>query len=380
MKAYFDNASTTCISPEVLEVMKPYYLEKYGNASTMHQWGVDASEALEKSRESIAKFMKVKPRELVFTGCGTESDNLALKGIAFSTQKKHLITTQIEHPAVLKTAVWLEKQGFDVDYLSVDSQGFVKPETLEKKIRNDTALVSIMTANNEIGTIEPIEELAKITHDHGALFHTDAVQAFGKIPLMLEHVDLLSASAHKLHGPKGIGLLYVKEGTQLTPLLHGGGHEYGLRSATENMPGIVGFAKAVELAEKHMENEAKRQSNLRDKLIKSLESIDDSWLNGPRERLPNNAHFGFDFVEGESLVLRLDANGIAVGTGSACSSHDLMPSHVLLAIGLPPEKAHGSLRLTMSKYTTEEEVDYVIDCVPNVVGDLRKLSPLVRRS
>lgn len=381
VEVYMDNASTTRVDERVVEAMKPYSLEKYGNASTMHSWGVEAAEALEEAREQLSKFLGVSSKEIVFTGCGTEADNLALKGIAFaSKEKKHIITTQVEHPAVLKSAGWLEKQGFEVTYLPVDEHGFVKPKTLEEALRKDTLLVSIMYANNEIGTIEPIAQLSRLVKEHGALFHTDAIQAFGKIPLELEHVDLLSASAHKLHGPKGVGMLFVREGTKLVPFLHGGGHEHGLRSATENIPSIVGFAKAVELASQSMEKEARRQASLRDNLVENITSIDDSWLNGSRDkRLPNNAHFGFDYIEGESLVLRLDAEGIAAGTGSACSSHDLKPSHVLTAIGLPPEKAHGSLRLTLSRYTTQEEVDYVIEKVPGVVEDLRKLSPLAKK-
>jgi cysteine desulfurase len=383
MEAYMDNAATTRVDDQVIEAMKPFFTDNYGNASTLHHWGSDAAEALQKSRASIATFLGVSPAEIVFTGCGTESDNLALKGVAFANKAKgkHIITTAIEHPAVLKPAEWLEKQGFKVTVLPVDTKGFVDPAQLEKAIRKDTILVSVMYANNEIGTIEPIKELSRIAHEHGALFHTDAVQAFGKIQLELENVDLLSASAHKLHGPKGVGLLFVRSGTPLTPLLHGGGHEHGLRSATENVAGIAGFAKAVELASKDMDSEAKRQTKMRDRLIDESLKVEDSWLNGPREnRLPNNANFGFDFVEGESLVLRLDAEGIAASTGSACSSRELKPSHVLTAIGLPPEKAHGSLRLTLSKYNTDEEIGYVIDKIPQIVCDLRKLSPLARPS
>lgn len=379
MRVYLDNAATTRTADEVIDAMEPFFSREYGNASTMYSWGVEANEAMEKSRKSISKFLDISPKELVFTGCGTEADNLALKGVAFASKGKHIITSSIEHPAVLEPAKWLETRGFEVTYLPVDKDGFVNAEEFEAAIRPDTFLASIMYANNEIGTIEPISALSKIAHEHEVLFHTDAVQAFAKIPLDLKNVDLLSASAHKIHGPKGVGLLYVKEGTPLTPILHGGGHEHGLRSATENVPGIVGFAKAVELASKKMKSEHERQSKLRDRLLDEIPKISDSWVNGPRERLPNNAHFGFDFVEGESLVLRLDAEGIASGTGSACSSHDLKPSHVLTGIGLPAEKAHGSLRLTLSRYTTEEEIDYVMEKVPKVVEDLRRLSPLVKR-
>jgi len=371
-----DHAATTPVAPEVLEAMNPYFSEKFGNSASLHYFGREAENALEDARRSIAKFFGVKPEEIFFTSGGTEADNLALKGIASAFGKGHIITSQIEHHAILHTAKWLENHGFDVTYLPVDKYGFVNPEDVEKTIRKDTILVSIMHANNEIGTIEPIEEIGKICRKYGVYFHTDAVQTVGKIPIPTKNIDLLSSSAHKLYGPKGVGLLYIKNGVKIEPIQHGGGHERGMRSGTENVAGIVGFAKAIELAKKHMDKEAKRLSALRDELIKETLKIGDSWLNGhPTKRLPGNAHFGFKFIEGEALILLLDEMGIAASTGSACSSKSLKPSHVLTAIGLKPEEAHGSLRLTLGKDNNEEDIKYAADAIQDVVEKLRKISP-----
>jgi len=371
-----DHAATTPVAPEVLEAMNPYFSEKFGNSASLHYFGREAENALEDARRYIAKFFGVKPEEIFFTSGGTEADNLALKGIASAFGKGHIITSQIEHHAILHTAKWLENHGFDVTYLPVDKYGFVNPEDVEKTIRKDTILVSIMHANNEIGTIEPIEEIGKICRKYGVYFHTDAVQTVGKIPIPTKNIDLLSSSAHKLYGPKGVGLLYIKNGVKIEPIQHGGGHERGMRSGTENVAGIVGFAKAIELAKKHMDKEAKRLSALRDELIKETLKIGDSWLNGhPTKRLPGNAHFGFKFIEGEALILLLDEMGIAASTGSACSSKSLKPSHVLTAIGLKPEEAHGSLRLTLGKDNNEEDIKYAADAIQDVVEKLRKISP-----
>ncbi len=371
-----DHAATTPVAPEVLEAMNPYFSEKFGNSASLHYFGREAENALEDARRYIAKFFGVKPEEIFFTSGGTEADNLALKGIASAFGKGHIITSQIEHHAILHTAKWLENHGFDVTYLPVDKYGFVNPEDVEKTIRKDTILVSIMHANNEIGTIEPIEEIGKICRKYGVYFHTDAVQTVGKIPIPTKNIDLLSSSAHKLYGPKGVGLLYIKNGVKIEPIQHGGGHERGMRSGTENVAGIVGFAKAIELAKKHMDKEAKRLSALRDELIKETLKIGDSWLNGhPTKRLPGNAHFGFKFIEGEALILLLDEMGIAASTGSACSSKSLKPSHVLTAIGLKPEEAHGSLRLTLGKDNNEEDIKYATDAIQDVVEKLRKISP-----
>jgi cysteine desulfurase len=379
-KVYMDYAATTPVDPRVLEAMKPYFLKKYGNSMSLHRWGREAKEALEESREKVASMMNAEPREIIFTSSATESNNLALKGIAFANKEKgkHIIVSAIEHHCVLESAHWLEKQGFKVTYLPVDKYGLINLNQLENAIRKDTILVSIMHANNEIGTIEPIEKIGKICREKGIYFHTDAAQSFGKIPIDVKKmkVDLLTVNAHKMYGPKGVGALFVREGTEIEPLLHGGGHEFGLRSSTINVAGIVGFATAVEIQKKEMDSDARKQAKMRDKLIKEVLKIEDSHLNGhPTKRLPNNTNFWFAFIEGESLVMRLDMHGIAASTGSACSSESLEPSHVLLAIGLKPHEAHGSLRLTLGKYNTEEDVDYVLEVLPKVVEDLRKISP-----
>ena len=381
MKVYMDHAATTPMDKEVFEAMKPYFLEKYGNASSLHSFGMEAKEALEKSRERVANLIGASVDEIIFTGGGTESDNLAIKGIAFRAGKGHIITSSIEHPAVLETCRFLEKKGFKVTYLPVDKYGMVNPEDVENAIEKDTILITIMHANNEIGTIEPIEEIGKIASEKGILFHTDAVQSVGKLPINVKkiNVDLLSISAHKIYGPKGVGALYIRKGTKIDAIIHGGGHERGLRSSTENIPGIVGLAKACSLAGERMEVDVKKMKRLRDILIKGVLEIEESYLNGhPEKRLPNNAHFYFKGIEGESLILMLDDAGIAASTGSACSSKKLTASHVLLAIGLKPEDAHGSLRLTLGRENTEEEVEYVLETLPKIVKKLREISPMWR--
>ncbi len=379
MKVYLDHAATTPVDKEVLEAMLPFFDEKFGNASSLHAYGREAREALEKSKEEVAKLINADADEIIFTGSGTESDNLAIKGIAFKHGKGHIITSKIEHPAVLETCKYLEKKGFDVTFLPVDEYGLVKPEDVENAIRDDTILISIMHANNEIGTIEPIEEIGEIARKHGILFHTDAVQSAGKIEIDVKkiNVDLLSMSSHKIYGPKGVGALYVRRGVKLEPVLHGGGHEKGMRSSTENVAGIVGFAKACEICRRRMHEDADKITRLRDKIIKEVLKIEESYLTGhPTRRLPNNASFYFKGIEGESLVLMLDAKGIATSTGSACSSKKLQASHVLLAIGIRPEDAHGSLRVTLGRENTEEEIDYFLEVLPEVVEELRKISPM----
>ena len=374
-----DYAATTPVDPRVVEAMLPYFTEKFGNSATLYSIGQEAEAVLEDCRRNVAKLLGTKPSEIFFTSGGTESDNLALKGIAFANKSRgrHIITSQIEHHAVLHPAEWLEKQGFRVTYLPVDKYGMVSPENVEKAISEDTILVSIMHGNNEIGTIEPIEEIGKICKEHGIYFHTDAVQTVGKIPISLKNVDLLSSSSHKIYGPKGVGIIFIKEGTKIEPIIHGGGHEHGMRSGTENIAGIVGYTKALELCIKEMKPETKKLLKFRKRLIEEIDKIPDCWLNGhPEKRLPGNVHFCFRFIEGESLILLLDQKGIEASTGSACSSKSLKPSHVLTAIGLKPEEAHGSLRLTMGRFTTEEDVKKVIEILPGVVERLRKISPL----
>ncbi len=381
MRVYMDHAATTPVDVDVVKAMQPYFSSKYGNASSLHSYGQEARKALEESRDTVSSIMHADPREIIFTSGGTESDNMAIKEIAWSNLKKgkHLITTKIEHHAVENSFKFLEKQGFKVTWLEVDKHGLVDPVDVEKAITNETTLVSVMHANNEIGTIEPIKAIGSICRNKGVYFHTDAVQTFGKIPIDVKdmNIDLLSASSHKLYGPKGVGLIYIKKGTKIQPFMHGGNHEFCLRSGTENIPGIVGFAKAAEMAEKDMQHRAQKEETLRDKLIRNVLEIPESWLNGhPKKRLPGNANFGFKYIEGESLLIHLDDKGIAGSTGSACSSKDLKPSHVLLAIGLTPVDAHGSLRLTLGKANTEEEIDYVGKELPGIVKNLRRVSPL----
>ena len=379
MRVYLDHAATTPVDEEVLKAMQEFFSKKFGNASSLHSWGREAREALEESREKVAKLINADANEIIFTGSGTESDNLAIKGIAYKHGKGHIITSRIEHPAVLETCKYLEKKGFDVTYLPVDKYGLVDPEKVEEAIKDDTILITIMHANNEIGTIEPIEEIGKIAKKHAIPFHTDAVQSVGKIDVDVKklNVDLLSMSSHKIYGPKGVGALFIKHGIKIEPILHGGGHEYGLRSSTENIAGIVGFAKACELAKKRLHEDAEKMKKLRDKIIKETLKIEESYLTGhPEKRLLNNASFYFKGIEGESLVLMLDAKGIATSTGSACSSKKLQASHVLLAIGIKPEDAHGSLRVTLGRENSEEEIDYFLEVLPQVVEELRKISPL----
>jgi cysteine desulfurase len=374
---YLDNASTTRVDERVLEEMLPFFTVKYGNSSSPHSFGQEAKEALELARNRVAGALNSFSEEIIFTSGGTESDNLAILGVAQKKAKGHIITSSIEHPAVHNACAFLEKNGFQVTYLPVTADGFISPESLANSIRIDTILVSIMHANNEIGTIQPIKELAKIAHEKNILFHTDAVQSFGKIPTDVKDlgVDLLSVSGHKIHGPKGVGALFVKKGTAVSPILHGGGHERGLRSGTENISGIVGFGAAAKLAKEEMGTNEKTKV-LRDKLINGLLAIEDTILNGAREpRLPNNANISFKFIEGEGILLLLDANGIAVSTGSACSSKSLKPSHVLIALGRSPEDAHGSVRMSLSKFTTSEDIEKVLEVLPRAVESLRKMSP-----
>ncbi|MBU5574916.1 MAG: cysteine desulfurase NifS [Candidatus Aenigmatarchaeota archaeon] len=383
-RIYLDNAATTKVDPRVLNLMKKFFTDKYGNPNSLHSFGIEAREAIEISREKIANLINANSNEIIFTSGGTESNNLAIKGIAFANKSKgkHIIVSSIEHHCVLETVHWLEKNGFKISFLDVDKYGVVNIEKLKSLIRRDTILVSIMHANNEIGTIEPIKEIGEICKDYNILFHTDAVQSFGKIEIDVKkyNIDLLSASSHKIHGPKGVGCLYIKEGTKIEPILHGGGQEFGIRSGTENVPGIVGFGKAAEICKKEMKNEKRRIEKMRDKLINNILNIENTRLNGhPKIRLPNNVNCSFEFIEGEALIGILNEFGIAASTGSACSSRSLKPSHVLLAIGLSPEIAHGSLRLTLGRFNTEKEIDYVIKKIPEAVEKLRNLSPYKKR-
>ncbi|MCR5687717.1 MAG: cysteine desulfurase NifS [Lachnospiraceae bacterium] len=379
---YMDNAATTRVAPEVLNAMLPYFCEQYGNPSSAYAFSGKIAENVAEARRTIAGFIGAKEREIYFTAGGSESDNWAIKGVADALREKgnHIITTAIEHHAVLHTCEFLEKHGFEVTYLPVDSRGFVDPKALEGAIKPSTVLISVMTANNEIGTIEPIAQIGKTAHEHGILFHTDAVQAFGHIPIDVDkmNIDMLSASAHKLNGPKGVGLLYVRTGTRISNLIHGGAQEYGRRAGTVNAAGIIGFAEAVRLAASEMDKVSAYEASLRDRLIRKVtEEIPYTIVNGDlKERLSNNASFCFRFIEGESLLLLLDKSGICASSGSACTSGSLDPSHVLLAIGLPHETAHGSLRLTLSKENTEEEVDRVAETLRQIVERLRSMSPL----
>ncbi|WP_139650609.1 cysteine desulfurase NifS [Raoultibacter phocaeensis] len=379
---YLDNAATTQMRPEALEAMMPHLTVAYGNASSIYPLGEEAAEALAEARHTVASAINADDREVYFTSGGSESDNWALIATAeaYEAKGKHIIASAIEHHAILHTAEYLEKRGFEVTRLPVDETGRVSPAVLEAAMRPDTILVSIMFANNEIGTVEPIAELAKIAHDHGALFHTDAVQAFGHLPIDVKElgVDLLSASAHKIYGPKGTGLLYLKRGVKTKAFIHGGQQERGLRAGTENVAGIVGFAKATELALTEQDEETARLTELRDHAIERIErEIPHSRLNGHRsERLPNNVNFSFEFIEGEGMLLQLAFKGISASSGSACTSGSLDPSHVLLAIGLPHEIAHGSLRLTLGRETTREDIDYTIDTLKATIENLRAMSPL----
>ena len=379
---YLDNAATTKTAPEVVEAMLPYFSEAYGNPSSIYSLAGESRKAVDQARETIAKALGARPEEIYFTAGGTESDNWALKAAAEFYRKKgnHIITTKIEHHAVLHSCQWLEKQGFEVTYLNVDENGVVRLEELKAAIRPTTILISVMYANNEIGTIQPIREIGEIAHEHGILFHTDAVQAFGQLPIQVDdcRIDMLSASGHKLNGPKGIGFLYIRKGVKIRSFIHGGAQERKRRAGTENVPGIVGLGKAVERAVGTMEERTETERRLRDYLIdRVLKEIPYARLNGHRsQRLPNNANFSFQFIEGESLLIMLDMEGICGSSGSACTSGSLDPSHVLLAIGLPHEIAHGSLRLTLNEEITKEELDYVVDTLKRIVEKLRGMSPL----
>lgn len=379
---YADNAATTPVSPTVFEAMKPFYTDLYGNPSSLYAIGRDAKKHLELARADVASCLGVEPHEIFFTSGGSESDNWAIKGVAHQLAKKgkkHIITSKFEHHAVLHTCAALEQEGFSVTYLDVHSDGLVRPEELEAAIREDTALVTIMYANNEIGTIQPIPELGAICKKHGVLFHTDAVQAAGNVPIQMkeQNIDLLSLSAHKLHGPKGVGVLAVRKGISLPNLIDGGAQERGRRAGTENVAGIVGLSVALKEACATMDERNKRLRSMRDRLIDGALQIERSHLNGDRAiRLPGNVNLCFEGIEGESLLLLLDLNGICGSSGSACTSGSLDPSHVLLAIGLPHEIAHGSLRLSLSDQNTEEDVDYILEVLPGIVERLRSMSPL----
>ncbi len=385
MFVYADNAATTRIAPQVLDAMLPYLKEEYGNPSTLYKLGREAKIAIEKAREQVAQVIGAKAEEIFFTGSGTEADNMALKGVLYGPAgkgKKHLITTKIEHHAILHTAMALEKEGFQVTFLDVDKNGRVDLEELKQAITPDTALVSIMAANNEVGTIQPIEEIGKICREKGVLFHTDAVQAFGHMPLDVNkmNIDLLSLSAHKINGPKGSGALYIRRGLGLRPVIEGGGQERNRRSGTENVAGSVGLGQAAQLALETMDEESARLNALAKKLTDGVLQIPETILTGdPENRLPGACSFAISAIEGESLVLYLDMEGICTSTGSACSTGSLDPSHVLMAIGLSHEVSHGSLRVTLGRFNTEEEVDYIIETLPKVVEKLRSMSPVWNR-
>ncbi|PIU21514.1 MAG: cysteine desulfurase NifS [Candidatus Diapherotrites archaeon CG08_land_8_20_14_0_20_34_12] len=378
-RIYLDNAATTALSPKVFEAMKPYLQNLCGNASSMHSEGMQAKQALEEARARIAQKINANPTRLFFTSGGTESNNWALKGFALANKDRgnHIIVSSIEHDSVLEPAAWLAKQGFKVSYLKVDSNGFVDLQDLQNQIVEKTLLVSVIHANNEIGTIQDIEKIAAICHSRNVFFHTDACQSFMKCRIDVEKqgIDMLTINGHKIYGPKGIGALYVKQGIKIVPLLHGGGHELGLRSGTENVPSIAGFAEATEII---TEKDVERMQKLRDYMIDRISNeIRETILNGPvNNRLCNNVNIIFKRIEGESILLRLNALGIAVSTGSACSSHSLKPSHVLLAIGVKPELAHGSIRFSLGIETTKEDIDYTVDCVKKVVADLREMTPI----
>ena len=379
---YLDNAATTKTSEEVVAAMLPYFTEYYGNPSSVYEFASESKKAVSNARRTIAETLGAQENEIYFTAGGSEADNWALKATAeaYQSKGKHIITTKIEHHAILHTAEYLEKRGFEITYIGVDENGVVKVDELEKAIRPDTILISVMFANNEIGTIQPIKEIGEIAKKHGVLFHTDAVQAYGQLPINVDelHIDMLSSSGHKLNGPKGIGFLYIRKGVKIRSFVHGGAQERKRRAGTENVPGIVGYGKAAEIAAKTMKERTAKEIELRDHLIdRVLAEVPYTRLNGHRtNRLPNNANFSFQFVEGESLLILLDNNGICASSGSACTSGSLDPSHVLLAIGLPHEIAHGSLRLTLSAETTMEDIDFVVDCIKKIIERLRSMSPL----
>lgn len=376
-----DYAATTPLDPRVFEAMKPYFATVYGNAESVNTFGLEARGAVEESRKKLAEAMNAEFNEVIFTGNATEANNMVVKGHAFreGRERAHIAISTIEHSCVLKAAKWLEKKGYDITYIPVDSLGNLNLERLEEALRSGVTLVSVIHGSNEIGTVQHIDKIGSLCREHGALFHTDAAQTFGKIPVDVKsmNIDLLTVNAHKLYGPKGVGALYIRRGVELDPLLHGGEHEFGLRAGTHNVPGIVGFAKAVELRAAEMGEEAERLSRLRDRLIKGALEIEDTQLNGhPVKRLPNNVNICFKYVEGESLVLQLDTEGIAASSGSACSSRSEEASHVLRAIGVNPVDAKGSLRLSLGKYNTDEDVDYVLEALPRIVKQLRRISPL----
>ena len=383
-RIYLDYAATTPVDSEVVKAMLPYFTDVFGNPSGIYSCGQEAKGTIEEARTKVADLIGARDEEIVFMSGGTEADNFALKGVAYANENKgnHIITTPIEHHAVMETCEFLERRGFEVTYLPVDKYGLVSPGDVKRAITSKTILISVIHANNEIGTIEPITEISKVAREAGVYFHTDAVQTVGRIPVDVNElgVDLLSMSAHKLYGPKGVGALYIRRGTRLLPFMHGGGQERGRRASTENVPGIIGFGRAVELARQEMSKEVERLTCLRDKLIKGLlERIDHVHLNGhPQKRLPNNVNIRVDFVEGESMLLNLDLEGICASTGSACSSSSLEPSHVLLAMGILPEQAHGSLRFTLGKWTNEDDIEQVLDVLPVIVAKLRAMSPLVK--
>lgn len=379
---YLDNAATTATSPEVYEAMKPYFDEYYGNAASVYRFAGQSTKAVDDARAVVADFLGAKPKEIYFTSGGSESDNWALKGVAFARRDKgkHIITSKIEHHAILHTCEYLEKLGYEISYIDVDDNGVIRLDELEAAIREDTILISVMFANNEIGTVEPVREIGRIAHEHGIIFHTDAVQAYGHVPINVDelNIDILSASGHKFNGPKGVGIMYLRESVKIGSFIHGGAQERGKRAGTHNTPGIVGFAKATELASKTLQERTAYETELRDYLIERVISeIPYTKLNGHREiRLPNNINFSFRFIEGESLLIMLDQKKICGSSGSACTSGSLDPSHVLLAIGLPHEIAHGSLRLTLSDKNTKEEIDRVVDDLKTIVERLRNMSPL----
>ena len=384
---YIDYAASTPVDKKVLNEMLPFFDKYYGNASSSHSFGIDAFNAIEEARERVGKFINAKNDEIIFTAGGTESDNIVIKGISFKNKDKkgsnyNIITCSIEHPAVLETCKYLNNIGYKVKFLPVDKYGIVNLDEIEKSISKDTFLITIMFANNEIGTIEPIQEIGRIAKTHNVLFHTDAVQAVGKVPIDINklNIDLLSISSHKIYGPKGVGALYVRKGVKLETIAHGGGHEKGIRSSTLNTPGIVGLGKACELGLKRMDKDVLHMTKLRNILIKNTLEIEESYLNGhPTQRLANNAHFRFTAIEGESLNMLLNDAGISAATGSACSSKKLQASHVLTGIGLTPELAHGSLRLSLGRKSTKEDVDYVSETIPYIVKKLRNMSPLWNR-
>ncbi|MBR9675834.1 cysteine desulfurase [Candidatus Woesearchaeota archaeon] len=383
-RVYLDNAATTNLDKEVLEEMTPFFLDKYGNPSSLHTHGKEAHTAIKEARKTIAEPIGALPEEIIFVGSATEADNMALFGVALANKERgnHIITTKIEHKAVLEPLKKLEKKGFEITYLDVDKQGFIKIDELEEKTTKKTVLVSIIHANHEVGTIQDLERIGKMCKEKKVLFHTDAAQSFTKTELDVEkfNLDLVSLNAHKMHGPKGVGALYIKKGTLIDPLIIGGGQEFKMRAGTHNVPCIVGFSKATEIGMKNMKKSVGDIGNLRDYAIEELLRIPDTRLNGPigGKRLCNNINISFDFIEGEALLMHLDLVGVAVSTGSACSSTSLRPSHILTAMGRSATEAHGSLRITLSKHTTKQEIDYTINNIKKIVGDLRMLSPLTK--